>query len=94
MDNNTLKAQLLGNSNDITLSASTLSTNTWYHVAFTFNGVNSKLYLNGIEENSSSTDPGDITNVQHAVIGARQDGTDGTSGMEHYFKGIIDEVRI
>ncbi len=69
---------------------SSLNTNIWYHFAATFVSGNSKIYLNGALNNSSTwgitTLP--LASARILRIGENQPGGD------EYFNGIIDEVRI
>ena len=65
----------------------TLSPNTWYHVALVRNGTDIRLYLNGVSENyvtSSKTIPNSSYNL---TIGS-------DNAPTQYFYGYIDELRI
>jgi len=70
-----------------------LSTNTWYHIAYVYDGSEERLYLNGNEIASRATtgtilnDPDSITAV--GCLGHAHDGGPGTS-----FIGLIDTIRI
>lgn len=71
-------------------SATQGQTNQWYHLAGTFNGTTMRLYVNGVEEDSSVY-PGTInTNDLSLQIGKQW----WYWGNYSYFDGIIDEVRI
>ncbi|MFA6461944.1 MAG: LamG-like jellyroll fold domain-containing protein [Candidatus Woesearchaeota archaeon] len=59
----------------------------WYHVAYTYNGSISKIYVNGVEDNNS------ITPLQSGTIEAYFIGSYGSSG-ESVWNGSIDEVKI
>ena len=77
--------------NERTISGiTTLLTNTWYHIAATFDsntGVRN-IYVNGVLENS-------ITNSGDSIRGDQGNPlTIGFGGTLHPFDGIIDEVRI
>jgi len=71
--------------------ASPLSTGQWYHLIGTYDGVNIKLYVNGV---LSATTPqvGNIyLNNESLLIGAN-DGWGGTT--RKFTNGLIDEVKI
>ena len=60
-----------GTGNSI-LSTTTLSPNTWYHVAATFDGTTTRLFINGVQE-ASTTSWSSVTNDTGVLyIGARQ----------------------
>lgn len=84
-----LYASSNGTSYDIangTASTSTLSTNTWYHIALVRNSNLFKVYLNGIEE-ISVTSSSSLFNADGTLrIGSGNGG--------NYFIGYIDEIRI
>jgi hypothetical protein len=64
-----------------------LTTNTWTHLAMTYDGTTVKMYVNGTLA-TSTTQNGTITTSTNAL----QIGGDTTYGQ--YFKGLIDEVRV
>ena len=71
-----------------------LSLNTWYHVAFIYNGTTETILINGIVDTSFNTS-GNISTSQYAEnisIGAYS--YNNHSQHNSYFNGIIDEVRI
>ena len=71
---------------------SDIPTDSWSHVALTYDGTKFKIYVNGIEENDL-----DIIGILTAspnsdlFIGAESNGTSPTGG---YFDGLIDDVAI
>ncbi|OGK19984.1 hypothetical protein A2866_06240 [Candidatus Roizmanbacteria bacterium RIFCSPHIGHO2_01_FULL_39_8] len=75
----------------------TLSTNTWYHVAGTYDGSNLKVYVNGVLDNSaaSTNTPNDTTDVM-AIGGRTTNGSVGCGSVsnQHPFDGKIDDVKI
>ena len=68
-------------------AGTTLSLNTWYHVAVARSGSTIKLFLDGVEVDSA-TDTTDYEVAKPLIVGARYDGTD------LYWNGNIDELRI
>ena len=74
-----------------TLSTTTLSANTGYHVAFTYNGSQIKIYVNGELENTANTNLSLGTSSEPLVIGAiRDDYLD----VDNMFDGLIDNAKI
>lgn len=65
------------------------ASNTWSHIASTYsNGVAVKFYVNGVEQGSSTSFTGSMTNTTGLVnIGRRPDDTS-------YYSGPVDDVRI
>lgn len=76
-----------------TVAASTISNNTWYHVAGQYDGANVKLFINGtLQATTAAT--GTITHSTAPVcIGSEPPGS-GSCTAGSYFGGLIDEVRI
>jgi len=70
-------------------SSTTISDDIWYHIVGTYNGSRMILYVNGMEENSTSYSNGINGGNSQLRIGHSYDGTSG-----YYFNGIIDEVKI
>lgn len=73
-----------------------ISTDTWYHVAVTMSGDDYVIYLNGSSDKSGtlSTATGDRsvgTTTSNFFIGSR---TDNSGGSTSYFDGLVDEVRL
>ena len=80
-----------GTSTNVTVSSpdATLATNRWQHLAFTFDGTSTRVYIDGTERNASVT-PGALTYDTH-------DGTlgcDDNGGPVRFYRGAIDEVQI
>ena len=82
------------NAGSQTLTASyTFATNTWYHVAATYNGTTLKLYLNGNEIASKAYVSVQKTGMNNLGIGCRSQNTDGTSATGQASK-CMNDVRI
>jgi len=73
----------------IVTSVTTVSLNTWYHIAATFDGNSSfKIFINGVEEDSEVQTGTNIgINTQSAFIGTRET-------LVNFFNGQIDDVRV
>lgn len=77
------------NSGSATITGTTsLSQNTWYHIALVRNGTSLTLYLNGTSDGSASisTTAIDNNNSNFSIIGSQGSGTE--------FSGYIDDLRI
>lgn len=87
-----------GGSGDAYFANTILPLDQWTHVAATYDGAKMAVYINGVEDTTlalSRTPPrtgaktGTIVKLgSEVVIGS------GISGLEQYFKGNIDDVRI
>lgn len=79
-----------GTGTDITESTTSAAADAWYHVAWTYDGANLRLFVNGTEETTviQNTAAGAIIDGTHGgTIGASDTGSTGTNGA-------IDDVRI
>ena len=65
-------------------STTVLSDNTWKHIVGTWDGTNTKIYINGVLENTGSL-TGTIPSVTSLEIGGLP---------SYYFEGNIDEVAV
>ncbi|ETW99469.1 MAG: hypothetical protein ETSY2_40785 [Candidatus Entotheonella gemina] len=65
-----------------------LSSNTWYHVAVTYDGAQVRFYLNGALDGSRALTDVPVGNVADLTIGRH-----GPTGI-HHFNGLIDEVEL
>ena len=74
------------------VSASTMSTDTWHHVAGTFDGTTIKVYVDGVEKGSTAISQTSITASDNALGIGR--GTSSGQNTDRRFDGRIDEVRI
>lgn len=72
---------------ELTSAANTLSLNTWQHVAATYDGSKSRLYVNGIKVDSASYTGSIGNSANNLTIG-------GWYSTGRNFHGKIDEVRI
>jgi fibronectin type 3 domain-containing protein len=70
-------------------SSKTLAENTWYHIAFTYNGSFKKIYINGVLDTIASASGNIPTTSNDLTIGTITD-----NHGDGLFKGSIDEVRI
>ena len=71
-------------------TTNTFQPNTWYHIAGTYDGTTMRIYVNGMLENTSTTESGDISYANSwLAIGMYKDDNEAFS-----FPGQIDEVRI
>ncbi|HWQ59860.1 MAG TPA: LamG domain-containing protein [Candidatus Fimivivens sp.] len=68
--------------------------NTWYHIEATADGTNTKIYVNGVLEGTSSQGSGSITDNPGVAIGAMLNGATPPIPGNYYFDGQIDDVRI
>jgi len=80
----------IGNSTDSqdVTSSIVIQPDTWYHMAFTADGTNLSLYINGILDNFTAQNFTPVPNDQQLIIGGR-----GLMASFH-FNGTIDEVAI
>ena len=70
----------------------TITLDTWHHVAVTRSGNTFRLFLNGTQEDTI-TDSNNITASNGAVFSGLRLGTI-NSGLQYAFHGYIDDVRI
>lgn len=71
-------------------SANSFNTNEWYHIAGVYDGTTMKLYVNGVEENSSTNESGTISYLDSwLAIGMYKDDNESNAT-----DALIDEVRI
>lgn len=84
--NNKLLAEFGSGTGAIT-SGTNFSTGTLYHIAFVYNGTTHKMYVNGVEDATTSYSSANLT-AGAIAIGAFHDG----SG--YYFDGILDDWAI
>src|SRR3989344_810106 len=69
------------------VGTTTLSANTWYHLAGTYDGANLKIYVNGVQEGTSAVTGSITTGTSPLWIG-------NYSGSGQTFAGSVDDVRI
>jgi hypothetical protein len=78
---------ILGGSYGEIYGPSAVTTNTWTHLAGTYDGATLRLYVNGVQVNSRAQ-----TGAIAISTNALQFGGDSIYGQ--YFQGTIDEIRI
>jgi len=81
-----------GGSTALVAYGPSLATNTWYHVAMTYDGSNVRVYVDSVQVGMSSTTTGNIFDNDLSVRIGGQPSAE--SGGALAFKGKIDEVRI
>ncbi|MFD2824375.1 immunoglobulin-like domain-containing protein [Lacinutrix iliipiscaria] len=70
-----------------------IASNTWYHIAVTYNGSVYTLYIDGVEMNST-TGSLPISNTSDCVIGAMDQKLIPPFRPLNYFSGTLDELRV
>lgn len=73
-------------STDVVTGTTTLSTNTWYHLAFCKSGSTTTLYVDGTAEGTPYSYSGAANSAALAVGGG--------TNSSYYFNGYIQDVRI
>ena len=77
-----------GGSLVISLSkATTISTNTWYHIVLNRNGTSFRIFQNGVQVGLTTTDSDAIPDLAANVV-------IGETGSDWYFNGTLDEYHI
>ncbi len=75
----------------ILVSNAVIFQNRWSHIAATYNGTTTSIYINGVLDTSFTTISGAIgTNTDSLLIGCDKP----VSFADNFFTGFIDEVRI
>src|SRR5438132_6201092 len=70
-----------------TFGTTLLATNTWTHLATTYDGATLRLYVNGVQVSSVAKTGSILTSTNPLQLG-------GDSIYGQYFQGLIDEVRV
>jgi hypothetical protein len=76
-----------GTSHQVLYGVAALPTNTWTHLAATYDGTTARLYVNGVQVASQAQTGAIATSANPLQIG-------GDSFYGQFFQGTIDEVRI
>jgi hypothetical protein len=79
------KVSVYGSSFDA-VGTTALNNNTWYHVAFTYDGTNIRIYLNGVLESTTAR----AWNTQDSIFTLGKY----TNWGPAYFDGLMDDVRV
>lgn len=101
-EGSTLKARIQSTTTSYYVQSSGLSTGNWYHVTVSWGAGGLRLFRDGAERDTDSytgglgTNSGGAGNYEPIVVGADtwKSGDLDTSGLQDYFDGTIDEVRI
>ena len=75
------------NGSAVITGTETLAADTWYHIAISRSGTDTKLFVNGAQDGSTWTDSSDYGSTKPLRIGTTIADSDG-------FNGHIDEVRV
>ncbi|MEP6747243.1 MAG: LamG domain-containing protein [Bacteroidota bacterium] len=78
-----------GHASSVVDSADYVRTNKWINVVYTFDGVQSKIYVDGILKWTTTSNALFTSNSNDIFIGRAE-----SSEYPYWFNGIIDEVRI
>jgi len=77
----------------VIVSNQTLTTNTWYYTALTYNGSSAKMYINGVEDATNTISFPVPTSYNTLYIGA-SDYDFNVAPSANEFQGVIDEIRV
>lgn len=66
-----------------------ITTGQWYYVAFTYDGLTAKIYINGVLKGAQNRIVNFTDNNNNVYIGKTENPT-----YPYYFNGVIDEIRI
>src|SRR5262249_22634458 len=75
-------------------SASAIPANTWTHVALTRSASVLTAYVNGVADPNTGSDPTGLISGGCPVFIGVDTGTGWTGGLNGFFQGQIDEVRV
>ena len=90
---NVIRGQICDGTNSVGVTMDLPNDTDWHNVAFTWNGVYLKIYLDGFLENYEYQTISGAQNTSYNLkIGGDAFGSDGGSNDD--FKGNIDEVQI
>jgi hypothetical protein len=79
-----------GGGNDQVQSGGTaIQADVWQHIVATYDGVNEKLYVDGVQVGGAGNSS-PMTYDDHPV----QIGCDDNNGFSEHFQGVLDELRI
>lgn len=78
----------------IIISDQMLTQGTWYYVAVTYDETTGRIYIDGVEDNSSTIGFNIPTNYYTIYIGAIDNDVIASQKYQNQFVGIIDELRI
>jgi hypothetical protein len=73
------------------MPTSHVSVGNWYRVAFTYDGMYAKLYINGVLEGTKMGTPPFTPTNTNLYIGAQMDPS---TLYPYWYNGVIDEIRI
>lgn len=76
-----------GSSRSHVTSNTSLSLNTWYHIACTYDGIKLRIYINGVEDNSADASIAPNYSSTKLYIGSSKDNA-------YNLKGRLNDVRI
>jgi hypothetical protein len=68
-----------------------VKTNQWYNVIYTYDGVDSKLYINGVLKDVKRQAAQTTGNSDELFIGRHKDNS---NAFPYWFNGAIDEIRV
>lgn len=97
-----VRMQSTTSSNYVRSSSGSIVAGNWYHIMFAWGEEGMVLYLNGVEVDTDSytggtgTTSGGVGNYEPIVLGANawKTGDLNSSGLEGYFDGTLDDLRI
>ena len=71
-------------------STAVVTSNTWIHVAGTFDGTTARMYINGVLQSTRTGTVSPRNLMNDLIIGAAKHG----DIYEYHFKGVLDELRL